>query len=53
MWEYYHENTWVECKLLHEFLDKFQILYYDSLIKEWVEKLVDYNLIRKKGEIKW
>lgn len=52
MWEYLfisgQNKYWVECILLHEFIDKYQIKYYDISIKNWVEKLVSYELIRKK-----
>lgn len=48
MWQYFHNKSWIECKLLHEFLDKYQILYYDKLKNKWIEKVVSIDLIRKK-----
>ena len=48
MWEYFYNDKWVECKLLHEFLDMYQIIFYDESIKKWIEEIVSMDFVRKK-----
>lgn len=46
MWQYCDENEWVECELLHEFLESYQIRYYSADTGE-VEKVVNRNSVRE------
>jgi hypothetical protein len=47
MWVYRDEDSsWVECELLHEFLEDYQIRYYSSTVGE-VEKVVKRDTVRE------
>jgi hypothetical protein len=48
MWEYFYNDKWIECKLLHEFLMTYQIIYYDEEKKDFIELIVSTDLVRKK-----
>ena len=45
----YHtdEHDVINCELLHEFLESYQIKYVDPQSGEEVEKIVDRNYIRE------
>ena len=47
MWIYLEEtnNEWVECELLHEFIDAYQIRYYIS--EDSVEAVVKRESVRE------
>ncbi len=47
MWVYREDNNeWVECELLHEFLEDYQIRYYSNNVGE-VEKVVKRDSVRE------
>lgn len=45
MWIYRDDNNWVECELLHEFIDAYQIRYYCN--EEEVEEVVAREKVRE------
>ena len=40
-------NEWVECELLHEFLESYQIRYYSKFVDREVEQVVSRDRIRE------
>lgn len=51
LWIYHEQTTngseWVECKILHEFLEKYQIIYYSKNTASNIELVVDRNNVRE------
>jgi len=48
--ERHKPNEWVECELLHEFLESYQIEFRDPHSGELVEQVVKRDLVRAIGE---
>jgi len=46
MWLYHEDDDWVECELLHEFLEHYQIKYHDSDFHH-IEKVVSRDDIKE------
>ena len=43
-------SEWVECSLLHEFLESYQIEFMDPSTGELVEQVVNRDLVRAVNE---